>query len=324
MGKQENTAEVTAIVAALNEGPRIGSVLDTLMTYPGFAEVVVVDDGSVDDTAAVSETHGARVIRLPSNQGKGHAMDVGVEAARTEVLFFADADIHGLTHQAIAQVVGPVARGQAEMFVAMRKRTIYYLRFIMTFIPLLGGERALTRALWEAVPERYKARFQIEAALNFYAVHYGKGLRFRVFNEISQTAKERKFGFKDGIKRRLRMSLDVAQAMWELQFHDPPPDFRVQRAATAALISSIVGFLLGAFLMLAAVIGPASFIGTLFAEELAEDPRAPFVHALLLIGSALGAGVLTALGLLLVLGNGAYLYFALVRLPLSRDKRARG
>lgn len=305
MGEQENPAQVTAIVAALNEGCRIGTMLEVLMTYTGFAEVIVVDDGSVDSTAAVSEASGARVIRLPFNQGKGHAMDVGVRAADTDVLFFADADIHGLTHQAIAQIVDPVARGEAEMFVAMRKRTIYYLRFIMTFIPLLGGERALTRGLWESVPERYKTRFQIEAALNFYSVHYGKGLRFRVFNEISQTVKERKFGFKDGGRRRLRMSRDVAQAMWKLQFQDAPPGFRSQRAATVALLTSILGLLLGGLLILAALFGITSFIHTVFAEELAEDPRAPLVHALLLTGGALGAGVLTALGTLLVLGNGA-------------------
>lgn len=321
---QEGNREVTAIVAAYNEAERIGSVLDVLCSYPGFSEVIVVDDGSTDGTGAVAEAHGARVLRIESNRGKGQAMDMAVHAAGTEFLFFADADIKGLNHEAISAVVTPVVRGEAEMFVAMRKRTLYYLRFIMIFIPLLGGERALTKRLWLSVPPRYKSSFQIEAALNFYAIHFGNGLKFRVFREISQTVKERKYGFTEGMKRRFGMFRDVAQAMWELQFEDGPVGLRSRRAATFSLLAGLVGGILGLLIVLAAVVGPAQFIGAVFAEELLEDPRAPLVRFLLLLGSTLGAGALTALGTALLAGNGLFLFFNLVRLATSTEKRGPG
>ncbi|MEO7803352.1 MAG: glycosyltransferase family 2 protein [Actinomycetota bacterium] len=324
MGIQKSDREITAIVAAYNEAERIGSVLEVLCSYPGFAEVIVVDDGSTDGTGPVAAKHGARVIRVEPNRGKGHAMDTGVKAAGTDLLFFADADIRGLSHEAISEVTGPVVRGEAEMFVAMRKRALYYLRFIMIFIPLLGGERALTKRLWTSVPPRYKTSFQIEAALNFYAIHFGNGLKFRVFKEISQTVKERKYGFWQGLRRRFGMFRDVVQAMWDLQFEERPAGLRSRRAATLSLVAALIGGIVGLFIVLAAVVGPAQFIGAVFAEELTEDPRPYLVRFLLAAASTLGAGVLTVVGTTLLVGNGLFLFFSLVRLATVTEKRAPG
>jgi len=56
-------------------------------------EVVVVDDGSPDGTAAAAEAAGARVVRLPENRGKGAAVRAGVLAAAGRTVAFTDADL---------------------------------------------------------------------------------------------------------------------------------------------------------------------------------------------------------------------------------------
>jgi GT2 family glycosyltransferase len=56
-------------------------------------EIVVVDDASTDDTAAVAARHGARVIRLERNSGPAAARNQGAREARGEILFFVDADV---------------------------------------------------------------------------------------------------------------------------------------------------------------------------------------------------------------------------------------
>ncbi|HEU5300673.1 MAG TPA: glycosyltransferase [Acidimicrobiia bacterium] len=91
---------LSVVIPAYNEATRIGATLHALAaaTAGQDVEVVVVDDGSTDDTAAVAESlldfSGHRqVLRLDHNRGKGAAVRAGVLAARGEVILYMDADL---------------------------------------------------------------------------------------------------------------------------------------------------------------------------------------------------------------------------------------
>ena len=91
------------IVPMYNESKRVAASLREIAHYldqqPYESEIVLVDDGSSDDTAAiVQEAAGAinlpvRLLRYSPNRGKGFALKVGFEAARGEVLVFSDCDL---------------------------------------------------------------------------------------------------------------------------------------------------------------------------------------------------------------------------------------
>jgi glycosyltransferase involved in cell wall biosynthesis len=66
-----------AVVPALNEEANVGRVIDELRAFDPGLDVVVVDDASVDATAAIAEAHGAHVVRLPYNLGIGGAVQTG-------------------------------------------------------------------------------------------------------------------------------------------------------------------------------------------------------------------------------------------------------
>ena len=87
---------------AYNEAARLPVTLDVLESHlarsDGGAEIIVVDDGSVDDTAAIVETRARGsvpivLLRLAENRGKGRAVVAGVMASRGRVIGFIDADL---------------------------------------------------------------------------------------------------------------------------------------------------------------------------------------------------------------------------------------
>ncbi len=105
---------VTVVLPAYREADRIGTSVARVRTELGAAlgaggdgdvEVVVVDDGSPDDTAAVAEAAGAdRVVRLDRNRGKGAAVRAGVAVATGRTVVFTDADLAYGPAQAAALV----------------------------------------------------------------------------------------------------------------------------------------------------------------------------------------------------------------------------
>ncbi len=83
---------LSIVIPAKNEAKAIGGVVTTaLETYPD-AEVIVVDDGSSDDTAAIARDAGATVVSHPASLGNGAAVKSGARAANGDVLAFMDAD----------------------------------------------------------------------------------------------------------------------------------------------------------------------------------------------------------------------------------------
>ena len=70
------------VVPACNEAARIGAVLDQARDCLPTATVLVVDDGSADETGTVATAHGAKVVRHPFNLGYGAALQTGYHYAR--------------------------------------------------------------------------------------------------------------------------------------------------------------------------------------------------------------------------------------------------
>ena len=194
--------KISIIIPAYNEAKRIGNVLSKI---PDFAdEIIVVDDGSKDNTAEVAKKYGANIIRLKENQGKGAAMNAGMKEATGDIIVFIDADGQHNPEE-ITKLLKPILQDEADFVIGSRLIKVQgkrpFIRKISNFLSTslirlkLGinvkdtqsGFRALKR---EFLPEIESKRYEVETELLIKAVK--KGAR------VKEVPVERIYGIETG------------------------------------------------------------------------------------------------------------------------------
>jgi hypothetical protein len=188
--------DLAVIIPAKNESDRIRATVKAATELPGADLVVVVDDGSRDDTAAVAESAGAIVLQHARCRGKGAAMESGAEAIRMlersearempRHLLFLDGDLADTAGHAAA-LVAPVRDGQADMTIAVFRERVRAgghgfvvglsgsgIRRATGWAPAqpLNGQRCLTRAAFEAA-RPLAARWGVETGLTIDLLRQG-------------------------------------------------------------------------------------------------------------------------------------------------------
>ena len=212
---------IAAIVPAYNEAETLAEVLKVLQATPLIQEVLVVSDGSTDDTVEIARSRGLRTIHLRHNQGKGMAMAVGVAHTDAAILTFVDGDILNLTADQLTQLIEPVLSGRSDMNVGVRDRGPALNDFQRRHGPLLSGIRCLRREIFEAVPESHLEGFAVETGLNWACGELGMRITTTVLHNLKHLVKEKKRGLVRGFRARMRMFAAVFGAYLVLRVKRP-------------------------------------------------------------------------------------------------------
>src|SRR5882672_3994580 len=187
------TPSLSIVVPAYNEGARLGKSLRAIKTYLSeyapTSEVIVVDDGSTDDTAGTARAELAdsknlrtSVISYQSNLGKGRAVRLGLLASRGEIVLFTDADLSTPITET-PKLIDPILRGECDL----------------TF-----GSRALDRRLigvhqpWrrEQGGRVFNLAVRLATGLPFWDTQCGfKAFRLSTCRPIIEAANIDRFGF---------------------------------------------------------------------------------------------------------------------------------
>jgi len=171
---------ITAVIPAYNEEKTIAKVVEGARKH--VAEVLVIDDGSEDGTTKQAMNAGARVIRIPRNQGKGNALSIGLTTAAlngSDVVVCLDSDGQHDPDD-IPKIVRPIIDGRADMVIGSRyldaqsKELIpAYRRMgqgVLTFATNLGNPVSITDS-----QSGYRA-FKKDALMSFDYVQTGMGI----------------------------------------------------------------------------------------------------------------------------------------------------
>lgn len=226
--------DVAVLIPAHDEAVRISETVLAASAIPGVTRVVVVDDGSEDDTDRLAENAGAKVVRLYGNRGKGTALEAGASrVANADIVLLLDADL-GQTAAQGAQLLAPLLTGEADMTIGrfprveggtagfgLVKRLARWgiRRYGGPFEATapLSGQRALTRACLATV-RPFSAGYGAEVGLTVRALRAG----FRVV-EVETTMAHAATGRNvRGFVHRGRQFVHVAVALARLAGEKSP------------------------------------------------------------------------------------------------------
>lgn len=111
IGRHANTS---VVVPALNEAATIAHVIALARSSKRVGEVIVVDDGSIDDTVAIAQESGAHVI-TSTHLGKGASMADGLREARFPLVVFLDGDLKEISEDTVDRLVRPLEKGHVDL-----------------------------------------------------------------------------------------------------------------------------------------------------------------------------------------------------------------
>jgi glycosyltransferase involved in cell wall biosynthesis len=169
---------LAAILPAFNEAGRVGNVIRVLCQVELLDEIIVVDDGSVDDTSLEAIDAAAGDVRLsllrhPHNRGKGQAIVSGWQATQAANLLFLDADLVNLEIRHIAALAEPVLTGWADMTVGLFRQGYWRTDLAHRLTPWLSGQRCLRAGLLSGLSMGAAAGYGFETALSLAARRQG-------------------------------------------------------------------------------------------------------------------------------------------------------
>lgn len=221
------------LIPARDEAPTIGATVAAARSIPGVTRVIVIDDGSRDDTDQVAEKAGAKVVRLFGSHGKGAALEAGARRVEdADIVLLLDGDLGESASQG-KLLAAPLIDGEADMAIAVFPRPAGKAGFGLVkslarsgirklggefeAVAPLSGQRALTRSCM-ATTRPFSAGYGVEVGLTIRALRAG----FRLVEVPTTMAHSATGRDLKGFIHRGRQFVHVALALIALWGEKPP------------------------------------------------------------------------------------------------------
>jgi glycosyltransferase involved in cell wall biosynthesis len=232
---------IAAIVPTYNEALNVSGVLDVLHDTSILDEIILVDDGSTDNSVeilrqAASVDKRIQLIQHEKNKGKGQAIFTGWAATSAPVILLLDADLKNLTPDHIHALLAPVIDHRADMTLGLFRGGHFNTDFSHWLTPFLTGQRGLRAELLKYISREAAAGYGFEVALTVAAGQRNYRTRVvalkGVWHPSSEFRCER--GFWGGVRWKLHMYGQIIRA-WYIATRERYPNARAFFSDTSKL-----------------------------------------------------------------------------------------
>lgn len=204
---------VTGIIPAYNEGKRIDKVLEVLKQSEMIDEIIVVNDGSSDETDEVAMKYTENVISLDKNLGKGGAIIEGIKRSTGDIILLLDADLIGLKNHHIVDLLTPILSNEADTTVGVFSSGRFYTDLAQKIAPFLSGQRAIKREVLKDIHNLEITKYGFEVAFTHYISKNHIRNKKVLLDEMSHVMKEEKEGLLKGFTARIKMYGQIVKVL---------------------------------------------------------------------------------------------------------------